>query len=334
MNIKKIIKISIVLFIIISAFFIYQYYGNKKVIPQKETIQSLDIGYSRLRISLPVFVAQEEGIFGKHGINANLLMYDTAQPLMQSLIAGNIDVAGYTALPITYNGMIRSKKQLYFISAMIEDKDHRISYLLRAKNSNGESSEINTITDLKGKRIGILPTIAYKAWITEILRKNGFDPEKDVVVQQIAPVQQAQALKNGAVDALFTNDPIATSAIEIGVAELISDEIESPEYIQDPFVFGSFNVSKQWADNHRELYEKLILAMDEAIAFVNTHPEKSKQHMKKYLPDAFKGHVEKYPNALYWDTTKSDDVLFNEVSENYLQIGIIPEPLSLKGLVE
>lgn len=330
MNSKKSIKIIIFLLLVIAAFFVYNYYSEKDNKQPEIANQSLDIGYSRLRISLPVFVAQEEGIFEKYGIDANLLMYDTAQPLMQALIAGNIDVGGYTALPITYNGMLRSKKQLYFISAMIEDNKHRISYLLRSKSNTG----VQSVKDLKGKRIGILPTIAYKAWIAEILRKNGIDPDKDVVIQQIAPAQQAQALKNGAVDALFTNDPVATSAIEVGVATLISDEIESPKYIQNPFVFGSFNVDKIWADEHRELYQNLILAMDEAIEFVNNNPEKAKLHMKKYLPDTFKGHVEKYPDALYWNTTKSTDVLFNQVSENYLHIGIIPESLSLKGLVE
>lgn len=337
MKSKTIIKISFVIIGLLCLVLIYQNFPKKDIIPvddQKEKLHNLDIGYSRLRISLPVFVAQEQGFFNKHGIDANLIMYDTAQPLMQALIAGNIDIAGYTALPITYNGMIRSKKQLYFISAMIEDKNHRISYLLRPKSSIGKPPVVNSILDLKGKRIGILPTIAYKAWIEEILKKNGLDPQKDVLIQQIAPAQQAQALKNGAVDLLFTNDPSATSAIEIGVAELLSDEIESPKYIQEPFVFGSFNVSKEWADKNRKIYKKLILALDEAIAYVNTHPDEAKESMKKYLPAIFKDHVNKYPNALYWDTNNTDDSLFNEVSETYLRIGIIPESLKLNGLIE
>ncbi|MEP0264194.1 ABC transporter substrate-binding protein [Dokdonia sp.] len=334
MNAKKIIKISVILFLFIGVFFIFKLYNKQELsIPNKETIHNIDIGYSRLRISLPVFVAQEEGFFEKQGINANLKMYDTAQPLMQALIAGNIDIGGYTALPITYNGMLRSGKKLYFITAMIEDEDHRISYLLRYKEEN-KDSKITTVNDLKGKRIGILPTIAYKAWITEILKKNGLDPEKDVVIQQIAPAQQGQALKNGAVDALFTNDPAATSIIELGIGELLSNEVESSKYINDPFVFGSFNVSKKWANENKDIYKKLVLALDEAVNFVNNNPQRAKEHMRNYLSDTFKEHIKKYPDALYWNTTESDEILFENIAEKYLSIGIIPESLSLKGLVE
>tara|TARA_R110002072_G_scaffold7503_2_gene40945 strand:+ start:739271 stop:740287 length:1017 start_codon:yes stop_codon:yes gene_type:complete len=338
MKSRKTISISIVILGIIGAILIYQNYkSNTEEKPQDEIITASDkvtIGYSRLRISLPVFVAEEEGIFTKHGINAELIMYDTAQPLMQSILAGNINVGGYTALPITFNGMLRSGKPLYFISAMIEDQEHRISYLLRAKSANQSNQKIVNVGDLKGKRIGILPTIAYKAWIEEILRKNNLDPEKDVIIQQIAPAQQAQALKNGAVDALFTNDPAATSAIELGVAELVSQEVESPKYIQEPFVFGSFNVDKEWADNNQDLYKRLVLSLDEAVTFVNNNPNKAKAHMKNFLPDAFKDHLSKYPDALYWSTEKTDDDLFNQVSELYEKIGIIPEALSLDGLIE
>ena len=336
MKSKKYIRIIIVALMLIGAVLIYLNWDKLKKDPTtvENELYNLDIGYSRLRISLPVFVAQEEGFFQKHGIDADLKMYDTAQPLMQAILAGNIDAGGYTALPITYNGMLRSGKQLYFISAMMEDQDHRISYLLRPKSSEQEPPEVTGIKALKGKRIGILPTIAYRAWLEEILRKNDIDPEKDVVIQQIAPAQQPQALKNKAVDALFTNDPAATSAIELGIAELVSDEVESPKYIQSPFVFGSFNVSKDWADQNRDVYNRLILALDEAVEFVNANPDKSKEHMKAYLQESFKDHVQRYPDAMYWDTDKSDDVLFNNIADIYLKIGIIPKQLLLNGLVE
>ena len=66
-------------------------------------------------------MAHEKKIFQKHGLDVRLKVYDTAQPLMQALVEGKVDVAGYTALPITFNGMLRSDKKLYFLTTMIED---------------------------------------------------------------------------------------------------------------------------------------------------------------------------------------------------------------------
>jgi len=296
--------------------------------PQMQPIE-ISVGYSRLRISLPVFVAQERGIFKKHGLKVALQMYDTAQPLMQALVSGRIDVAGYTALPITYNGMLRSGKQLYFLSTMVEDEQHRISYLLRAK----ANKDIRTVANLKGKVIGILPTIAYKSWLGAILKKNGLNPDKDVTVLQVASMQQLQSLRSGGVDALFTNDPVATSALQLGVAELVSDVVECPKYIQNPFPFGSFNVSKEWADKNPVPFERLGNALDEAVAFVNKHPAQAKEAMKPYLPEAFRPHIAFYPDAKYLESKLSTERLFQNVANMYLGIGIIKKPLSLSGLV-
>lgn len=296
-------------------------------------LKEVEIGYSRLRISLPVFVAKEKGIFEKNGIDAKLTMFETAQPLMQALVAGKIDVGGYTALPITYNGMIRSKKELYFVTTMEEDSLHRISYLLRKKRENGQSAEIGSIEDLKGKTIGILPTSAYKAWISEILRANGVDPEKDVVIQQIAPPQQLQALKSGGVDALFTNDPAATTALVSGVAESINNFVEVPKYIMSPFPFGSFNVSKEWGDQNPELFLGIIKSLNEAIDYIESHQKDAKLSMQPYLPEQFKDDVLKYPDVEYDRTDESDDAVYIEIAKRYFQMGIISEEIRLEGLV-
>lgn len=45
------------------------------------------IGISLLRISLPVFVAEQHGLLKKHGIDAEVRRYDTAQPLADELCA-------------------------------------------------------------------------------------------------------------------------------------------------------------------------------------------------------------------------------------------------------
>lgn len=299
----------------------------------KTELSSLDIGYSRLRISLPVFIAKEKGFFRENGIEANLVMFETAQPLMQALVAGKVDIAGYTALPITYNGMLRSKKELLFLTTMIEDEEHRISYFLKKKTKDGESSDINSIPDLKGKNIGILPTIAYKAWVEDILRDNGLDPEKDVNIQQIAPPQQPQALKSGGVDALFTNDPAATTVLELGIGEFLTDYVEVPKHVINPFPFGSFNVSKEWADNNPQLLIALQKSLNEAIDWIENNQNDAKLMMAKYLPEKFKDHVLKYPDVEYQRTDESDDEVFNKIADEYLKMGIIKKDLDLTNLV-
>lgn len=294
--------------------------------------EELTIGYSRLRISLPIFIAEERGIFRKHGVRVRLRMYDTAQPMMQALVEGNLDVAGYTALPITYGAMARSGSQLLFLTALVEDQQHRLSYLLRRKTPAGAQPAIRSIADLRGKTIGILPTIAYRAWMEAILKENGVNPG-EVTLIQIEPLLQAQTLAAGGVDALFTNDPAATAALANSVAELITDFVEVPRFLGEPFLFGSFNVRKAWADAHPDQLRRLIAALDEAVALVNREPATARLAMRPYLSDVFKSHVERYPDARYLSTAEISEEAFAAASRQYATMGIIPRPVSLAGLV-
>lgn len=332
---KKIAITLLFLVILIAGLFWFNSQKNAPNPPENQShnLEKIDIGYSRLRISLPVFVAKERGLFEKYGIDANLKMYETAQPLMQALVSGQIDVAGYTALPITYNGILRSKKDILFLSVMVEDQDHRISYLLRPKTAEGQSPSINSIKDLKGKVVGILPTIAYKAWLETMLKENGLEPNVDVIIQQVAPTLQTQSLKSGGVDALFTNDPVATSAITVGVAEPVSKTVEVPSYLGEPFPFGSFNISKEWATNNPEITKGIASALNEAILFINENPSEAKQYMIPYIPDQFKPHVAMYPNTLYLTLDQTTQKIFEDVAKQYLEVGIIKSPISFDGLV-
>ena len=80
----------------------------------------------------------------------------------------------------------------------MEDQDHPVSMLIVRDDSG-----IKSIPDLAHKRIGILPTRAYEVWMRTILLKNNVDPN-DVVIQQVAPALQPEALISGSIQALFT----------------------------------------------------------------------------------------------------------------------------------
>jgi len=292
---------------------------------------AVQIGYSRLRISLPIFVAMEKRLFEKYGLEVSLVPYDTAQPMTQALAEGKIHAAGYTALPITYNAMHRSAKPLYYATLMLEDQQHRISYLLRAKTPPGETPKIQSVADLAGKRVGVLPTVAYQRWLVAILKANQVDPAS-VTIQDIDPTVQGQTLKSGGVDALFTGDPVATAVVIAGAGELLNNQVELPSIFGDPFAFGSFNFSKQWADENQRTAEKVVLALDEAIDFINANPAEANLMMKSYLQPMFQPHVDKYPPARYQRSTEPIDQALADAARQYLDAGIIPAKVDVSGL--
>ncbi|MFZ2385415.1 MAG: ABC transporter substrate-binding protein [Candidatus Omnitrophota bacterium] len=286
-------------------------------------LKKVKIGYSRLRISLPVFVAQKEGIFEKNGLDVELEMFDTAQPLMDALCGGKLDVAGYCAFPITFSAQLRSGKTLRYATMLMEDSAHPISMFVVKKDSS-----ISSIAGLKGKRVGILPTYAYKVWLELILEKNGIKPD-EIVIQQVAPAMTASTLESGAVDAVFTNDPALTVCLQKGIGKLLYKDALVPRYFWSPFPFASFNIADEFAKSNPETVKRIVKSLDEAIDFINSNQREAKKIMADFLPDAQKDFVENYPDALFLRSDQVKEKELIKIEESYKELGIIKKPLDL-----
>lgn len=324
LSIKSYIKLPVIIVVL----FLPLIAASVSALAQPNPAEEISIGYSELRISLPIFVAQEKGYFVSEGLKVTLVPFETAQPLMNSLVAGSIQMAGYTALPITYSAMVRSKTDLYFATAMLEDQKHRISYLIVRR----DAPQTFTIADLRGKKIGILPTIAYRVWLEEILKQRGIKPS-EVEIVQIAPALSPAALESGQISALFTTDPAATAVLKRGIGRLLSEEVEVPKILGEKFIFGSFNLRKDYADRNPEIAVKVIRALDKAVVFVNKNPDEAKRMMKKYLYESQQPFVQFYPDALYQPTSEIEPAKFQSLADKYRELGIIQEKLDVYHLI-
>jgi NitT/TauT family transport system substrate-binding protein len=250
------------------------------------------IGVSTLRISLPVFVAEQHGVFAKHGIDAEVRRYDTAQPLADELGAARIDAGGYVAFPILF-GPGAPPPRVRVVTAVVEDAAHPLSYLLVKKGSG-----LRGVAALRGRRIGILPTAAYRRWLEAILRHDGLRPE-DVSIVPLTPSLEVDALAGGGVDALFTGDPMATAALARGLAEPATDTPDVPRVLGEPFLFGTFAVTEDFAQKHPTQARALADALDEAIAMISADPTVGTAAMKPYVREAERPFIDRYPAARY-----------------------------------
>ncbi len=285
------------------------------------------IGYPTLRIALPVFVAQERGYFEEQGLNVTLKSYQTAQPMMDALVSGKIDIGGFCALPITFGAMARSKTDLIFLGGMYEDNEHPISILIVK-----DTGSIKSVKDLKGKRIGILPTRAYEVWLQKILASNGIQPN-EVTIRQVAPNLQADTLNSGAVDALFTNDPAATITISKGFGVPLTTEAMVPKSTgMSPFYFGSFNIRKDYAEKNPDTVKKIAIALDKASEYINSHPKDAQLAMINYLPKQHQKFVVDFPESYFKISNEVSDEDLKKIKDYYLEQQVLPVNIETKGL--
>jgi NitT/TauT family transport system substrate-binding protein len=328
---KKTILI-IISTIIISVLGTLFYLGETETLfsgkPENKSVNNITIGYPTLRIALPVFVAQEKGYFKEQDLNVTLKSYDTAQPMMDALVSGKINIGGFCALPITFGAMARSKTDLLFLGGMYENNSNPISILL-VKDTN----KIKTVQDLKGKRIGILPTRAYEVWLQQILASNNIAPD-DVVIRHVPPNLQADMLNSGGVDALFTNDPAATITMTKGFGEQLGGERALVPLAtgMNPFYFGSFNIRKDYADNHPEIVKKISIAIDKAIKFIRDNDKDAKLAMKKYLPESQQKYVSNFPSSYFKVTNEVSNDDLKEIKDYYYEQQVLPVNIEINNL--
>jgi len=167
------------------------------------------------------WVGKEAGIFAKNGLDVELLFTGGGRAIA-SLLGGDtpiITVGGPSVIAARLAGSDA------LITAHIFDT---ILYSLIVQ------PEIRTWADLKGKKIGASRFgSATDFALRYVLKQNGFDPLKDVVIFQIGgQAETLAALKAGSISGGVIASPATAEAKRLGMRELVNMGNLGVEYPQ------------------------------------------------------------------------------------------------------
>lgn len=165
---------------------------------------------------LPVFVAQEEGIFKKYGLTVDTPVFEGgAGRATEAVIAGEAQI-GYTSWPLA-DSLALQGKQLKYITwhayyakpevdgKVIDGGQHDLVVL--------ENSPIKSIADLKGAKIAALARGSNEeAILRHVLKTAGVDPNSIEIVEAFW-TDHPQLLESGQVDAAYMIYPFLAKNI-------------------------------------------------------------------------------------------------------------------------
>ena len=157
------------------------------------------------------WIAKEAGLFTKNGLDVDLLFTGGGRAIT-SLLGGDtpiVTVGGPSAIAARLAGSD------VIITAHVFDT---ILYSLMV------TPEIRTLSDLKGKRLGASRFgSATDFALRYVLKQNGFDPVKDVVIFQIGGQSETlAALRAGSIQGGVIASPATAEAKRLGMKELIN----------------------------------------------------------------------------------------------------------------
>ena len=226
------------------------------------------VGYSVLSASAAqLWVAQDAGIFDKHGLKVKPIFVQGGTRTTQALLAGDLDVA-YVAPPGIISA-VAGGAQLVFVTGIYRT----LPYMIYGAKG------IGTPAQLRGKRVGITTFGDLSDFGTRFgLRQLGLDPDKDVSLVQMGgqPIRMA-ALQSGAVGATILNPPYTFQARNLGLPLLV-DLIGKVE-----FASTSHAIRKVDLDRRREEMQRFVDAVVEGNRYFITHKRESVKSMASYL---------------------------------------------------
>lgn len=293
--------------------------------PASEDVGEVRVAYLQIIPSLPVFIAQEQQLFAKQGLQLKAVVLSSSNDVVNSLVAGQADILPAISIVPIIHLEIQSPGRVRLFSASRMSESNSLDKLLVQ-----QSSPLRTVEDLAGKRVGVFPGTAPSHLFAAFLKKRGVDPDT-VQMVQLPPQTQLASLDSGAVDALYAYEPVTTTALVRGGHRQLFGSVYAA--LLDPCPVGGGLVSREFERAHPERAARAVRAVQQGLEFMAAHPAEARALLSKYI---------RLPPEIAARVNFSDVTLSNEIDVANLQrfidllhqIGEIPERIDAHRLVD
>jgi NitT/TauT family transport system substrate-binding protein len=155
--------------------------------------EKVRIGYLPVTGHAKFFVAKEQGLFEKEGLDVELLEFQNSADGINALKAAKIDVGAFgTTAPLVH---ISKGTDLRIIGGVMGEDAAIVT-------TPGNAGKIKTVADLRGRKIATVRLASGDAVLRGALHDAGLDWKKDVQIFELKnPPAVIEALKTGQVDA-------------------------------------------------------------------------------------------------------------------------------------
>jgi len=264
--------------------------------------------------TLPLYVAQAEGLFEKYNIKVELIPVASAPERDQVLQAGKADgTVNETLAVMFFNKQTVQLQALRYGLMASQNSGH---FFILASGKSG----IEDINSLKGVEIGISQGTIIDYLTTRLLEANGFmaDDIKTIAVPKI-PDRMA-LLASGELKAAVMPDPLAALAVHQG-AKIILDDRSNPK-------LGASIISfrKAIIDTNPVAIKAFLAAYEEAVILINANPEKFSSLLveKKIVPQPLIGSykIPEFPTKGVPSEEEWNDVLAWAQAKKLLEVNV------------
>lgn len=213
-----------------------------------------------------IYLAQELGLFEKHGLKVNIQKIENFDTKRASLIGGTIDIDIANTLD-----QLLIYREVDFPADVIGVTD---------QSTGGDGlvglESIGSIMDLKGKSIAYAEASPSDFFLRYLMKKNNLSAT-DVKLNPVADPQIAgNAMISKTVDAAVTYEPFLSQADQSDGIKILASTKDYPTLIP-----GLIIVDERKVSENPEVYRKFLDAWFEAVEYYYANTEKAQQIISK-----------------------------------------------------
>ncbi len=282
--------------------------------------------------TMAYYVALEEKLFEKAGIEINSVRFQNPNQIIDSLVAGQADF-GPPGAAAGIAMLAESRYPGTFKVFGLQGGGIKVNLIndgLIVKND----STIQSFKDLKGKSLGHLPGIQWRTISRYIVRQNGLDPDKDIRLQELAVGLQMPGVLAGSVDATLSLEPVGSIAVASKDAKRAMTNPVAM-FIADPFYSGVSILTTKFIKERPAVARKIVEVLDEATRLAMTDFDKYRAILPKYTaikPDQV-GIVAKPYLRAWKDLNDTDLKSYQALVDVFQKEGVLKERIDVRDKI-
>jgi ABC-type nitrate/sulfonate/bicarbonate transport system substrate-binding protein len=255
-----------------------------------QSLKKIRIGYPSFSFRQSnVWVAKEQGLFNKYGLDVEPILLRGGQVATQALVSGDP--------PIVNIGTVIQANLAGHSLVLVAAVETRYDMIVFTRPG------VTQLEQLKGKRLGITGFGSTTHFASNILLKHlNFEPKDLALIPAGLDPERIAAVRSGVLDATLLTSSAAPLGRKAGLTELLQIGDLGVE-VQG----NGFATSRAYVASNRDTVKSALKGFVEAIYFIYANKKETQSVFAKYmrtndpnvLEDAYQGYVRTIPKKPY-----------------------------------
>ncbi|MBI4662500.1 MAG: ABC transporter substrate-binding protein [Verrucomicrobia bacterium] len=243
---------------------------STRPIAGRRNSKPLRVGFVPLADCAPLIMADELGLFKKHGLNVRLSREIGWATIRDKIIYGELDAAhALAAMPFAATFGLGSIPCECLTALVLNLNGNAITlsndlWMRGVRDARSLRGEIENARGKKVYTFGVVfPFCSHNFLLRQWLAAGGIDPDQDVRIVTVPAPSMFENLKSGNLDGYCVGEPWNTVAVQAGLGWCVTTSVHLASWHPEKVLM----VRRQFAEEHETEHLALVAAITEACAF-------------------------------------------------------------------